>query len=218
MVRQQCLRAGAQAYYSIYNGLDPKTHFPVPADPSLSCDVAFLGNRLPDREARVDELFLDAARLASDKQFLLGGEGWGDKELPPNVRWLGHVPTSEHNRINCSAGMVININRSSMAHTGFSPPTRVFEVAGAGACLLCDDWPGIEDCFEPGEEILVIKTAKDVVDALDRYGKAERSRIGAAFRRRALRDHTYAQRAAQAEKAFLVCSARRGELREGAVA
>jgi spore maturation protein CgeB len=218
VVREQCFRYGAQDYYSIYNGLDPETHFPVPPDPSLSCDVAFLGNRLPDREARVDELFLGAAKLAPDKRFLLGGEGWGNKDLPPNVRWIGHVPTAEHNRINCSAGMVMNINRSSMANTGFSPPTRVFEVAGAGACLLCDDWPGIEDCFEPGEEILVIKTADDVVEALARYGKAERQGIGAAFRQRALRNHTYAQRAAQAEEAFLMCSSRHLGLPSGAVA
>ena len=101
--------AGARAYYSIYNGLDPETHHPVPADPTLACDVAFLGNRLPDREARVEELFLRAAELAPDKQFLLGGEGWGDKSMPPNVRYLGHVSTDAHNRFNCSAGMVLNV-------------------------------------------------------------------------------------------------------------
>jgi spore maturation protein CgeB len=217
-VQEQCIRFGARAYYSIYNGLDPETHHPVDPDPSLSCDVAFLGNRLPDREARVDELFLRAARLAPGKQFLLGGEGWGDKQLPANVRWIGHVPTAEHNRINCSAGMVMNINRSSMANTGFSPPTRVFEVAGAGACLLCDDWPGIDDCFEPNEQILVIRKAEDVVDALLRHDNAARRRIGSAFRQRALRDHTYAQRAAQAERAFLSCSARSMEKPGEAVA
>jgi spore maturation protein CgeB len=206
-VREQCLRFGARAYYSIYNGLDPETHYPVCPDPSLSCDIAFLGNRLPDREARVDELFFRAASLAPGKRFLLGGEGWADKAMPPNVRWIGHVPTAEHSRVNCSASMVMNINRSSMANSGFSPPTRVFEVAGAGACLLCDDWPGIADCFEPDEQILVIQSAEDVVEALMRYGDAARRRIGGAFRLRALRDHTYAQRAAQAEQAFLVCSA-----------
>jgi spore maturation protein CgeB len=204
-VRDQCLRFGARAYYSIYNGLDPETHFPVAADPALRCDVAFLGNRLPDREARVGELFLRAATLAPEYQFVLGGEGWGDKHLPGNVRWIGHVPTAEHNRVNCSAGMVMNINRASMANTGFSPPTRVFEVAGAGTCLLCDDWPGIDDCFEPEKEILVVRTAEDVVAALQRHNDAARRSIGAAFRARGLRDHTYAQRAAQAEQAFLTC-------------
>ena len=201
---------GARAYFSMYNGLDPETHFPVPADPSLACDVAFLGNRLPDREARVEELFLRAAELAPEMRFLLGGEGWGDKPLPANVSWVGHVPTAEHNRVNCSAGMVMNINRASMAASGFSPPTRVFEVAGAGTCLLCDDWPGIDDCFEPGSEILVVQKAEDVVEALRTHDGPARRRIGDAFRARALRNHTYAQRAAQAQAAFEHCLAARG--------
>jgi len=203
--QEQYLALGARAYFSMYNGLDPETHYPVPPDASLACDVAFLGNRLPDREARVEELFLHAAELAPNQSFLLGGEGWGDKSMPPNVRWIGHVPTAEHNRVNCSAGMVMNINRASMAKSGFSPPTRVFEVAGAGTCLLCDDWPGIDDCFEPGKEILVIRNAQDVVDALAAYDSAARREIGAAFHARALRDHSYAQRAAQAEQAFEHC-------------
>ncbi len=209
--REQYLAFGARSYASIYNGLDPQTHHPVPADPSLACDVAFLGNRLPDREARVEELFLHAAALAPRKRFLLGGEGWGDKPMPSNVRYIGHVPTSEHNRVNCSAGMVMNINRASMAQSGFSPPTRIFEVAGAGTCLLCDDWPGIEDCFAPGAEILVVRTAQDVVDALATYDDPARRNIGEAFHARALRDHTYAQRALQAEQAFENCLRYRAE-------
>jgi spore maturation protein CgeB len=208
--RDGYLQVGARAYHSIYNGLDPETHHPVPRDPTFACDVAFLGNRLPDREARVEELFLRAAALAPEKKFLLGGEGWGDKPMPPNVRYIGHVSTADHNRLNCSAGMVMNINRSSMADFGYSPPTRVFEVSGAGTCMLCDDWPGIDDCFEPGAEILVIRTAEDVVDALRRYDELSRRNIGLAFRARGLRDHTYAQRALQAERAFLGCLARRG--------
>ena len=207
--RSGYLAAGARAYSSIYNGLDPETHFPVEPDPSLACDVAFLGNRLPDREARVEALFLRAAELAPDKQFLLGGEGWGDKRMPANVRYIGHVATEDHNRFNCSAGMVMNINRASMADFGFSPPTRVFEVSGAGSCMLCDDWPGLNDCFEPGKEILVIRSAEDVVDALRRYDNAARRRIGEAFRERGLRDHTYAQRALQAEQAIIECMDRR---------
>ena len=197
--------AGARAYYSIYNGLDPETHYPVAPDASLACDVAFLGNRLPDREARVEELFLKAAMLAPECQFLLGGEGWADKAMPANVRWIGHVSTADHNRLNCSAGMVMNINRSSMADFGFSPATRVFEVSGAGACMLCDDWPGIDDCFEPGKEILVIHSAQDVVEALRRHDGIARSSIGDAFRRRGLCDHTYLQRALQSEIAILKC-------------
>jgi spore maturation protein CgeB len=203
------LAFGARAYHNIYNALDPETHHPVEPDPCLQCDVLFLGNRLPDRETRVEELFLHAAELAPQSSFLLGGEGWADKPLPANIRWIGHVPTGDHNRANCSAGMVMNINRSSMALSGYSPPTRVFEVAGAGACMLCDDWPGIDDCFEPGREILVVRTAQDVVDALRQHDATARRKIGTAFRARALRDHTYQQRAELAESVFLDALARR---------
>jgi spore maturation protein CgeB len=208
-IRDEYLRFGARSYTSIYNGLDPETHHPVPPDPVLACDVAFIGNRLPDREARVEKLFLRAAELAPQRQFILGGEGWGDKPLPANVRWIGHVPTGDHNGVNCSATMVMNINRASMADFGFSPPTRVFEVAGAGTCLLCDDWPGIEECFQPPQEILIIRSAEDVILALNDYDTEARKHIGQAFRRRALRDHTYAQRAQQAEAAFSECLSRR---------
>jgi spore maturation protein CgeB len=129
--------------------------------------------------------------------------------MPSNVRYIGHVPTADHNRVNCSAGMVMNINRNSMADFGYSPPTRVFEVAGAGSCLLCDDWPGIADCFEPGREILVIRTAEEVAAALATHDSHARRALGDALHARALRDHTYAQRAAQADFAFRECLARR---------
>ena len=210
-IRSAYLELGARAYYSIYNGLDVETHFPVKPEPELKCDIAFIGNRLPDREQRVEELFLKAAELAPDKQFLLGGEGWGDKRLPSNVRWIGHVPTHRHNALNCSAGMVMNINRSSMAAYGYAPPTRVFEVAGAGACMLCDEWPGIDEFFQPGEEILVIGSAEEVVAEFALHSEESRRKIGRAFHARALRDHTYAQRAKEAEAAFRECLERRGK-------
>jgi len=104
---------------------------------------------------------------------------------------------------------VMNINRSSMAAYGFAPPTRVFEVAGAGACMLCDEWPGIEEFFEPGKEILVIDSAEEVVAALALHDEPKRKEIGQAFHARALRDHTYAQRAKDAEQAFRECLQRK---------
>lgn len=196
---------GARRYYSIYNGLDSETHHPVPPSEMFRCDVAFVGNRLPDREERVEALFLRAAELAPDRSFLLGGEGWQGKSMPNNVRCIGHVPTALHNLVNCSAGMVMNINRTSMAESGYAPPTRVFEVAGAAACLLCDRWPGIEKFFEPGTEILLISSAEDVAEVLRRLDDPHRKRIGKALRERALRDHSYAQRAEQIETALLAC-------------
>jgi spore maturation protein CgeB len=155
----------------------------------------FVGNRLPDRERRVEEFFFRAARLAPECRFALGGEGWADKPMPANVRRLGHVGTQDHNRLNCSARMVLNINRDSMAGVGFSPPTRIFEAAGAAACVITDRWAGIENFFAPGREILVVAGAEEIVGYLRNVPVRDAAQIGAAMRQRALRDHTYERRA-----------------------
>jgi spore maturation protein CgeB len=188
---------GAQDCIPIYNGFDPATHHPVARDAPIECDLVLVANRLPDRERRVEEFFNGAAELAPDLHFILGGEGWEGKRLPQNIRWIGHVGTADHNRVNCSARMVLNLNRDSMASVGFSPPTRVFEAAGAGACLITDKWAGIETFFEPGKEILLASSATDIVTLLRNTSPESAKQIGAAMRRRALREHTYTQRAAQ---------------------
>jgi spore maturation protein CgeB len=199
-VVERYLELGAKNCIPIYNGLDPETHHPVPASQELSCDLAFVGHRLPDREKRVEQYFLAAAENAPDLRFILGGEGWGSRKLPENVRWIGHVGTGDHNSVNCSARMVLNINRESMAEVGFSPPTRVFEAAGSGACLITDSWPGIAQFFVPGREILVAESAEEVVGYLRETNAEQAKQIGMAMRDRALRDHTYQARAGEVDR------------------
>jgi len=205
------LRLGAKQCVPIYNAHDPETHFPVAPEKRFRCDLAFIGNRLPDRERRVDDFFFTAAELAPEMSFLLGGEGWGSKAMPRNVRWIGHVGTCDHNVINSSARMVLNINRDSMAGVGFSPPTRVFEAAGSGACLITDDWPGIGHFFEVGKEILVATSAEDVVNALRTIDPGTSLKIGQAMRSRALREHTYSLRAQEVDR---ILAGARAELAE----
>jgi spore maturation protein CgeB len=191
---------GAKACTPIYNALDPETHFPVAAESRFEGTLGFLGNRLPDREARVNEFFFHAARQLPAHGFLLGGNGW-DQNVPAlkNVCYLGHVYTSEHNAFNCSPRAVLNINRASMAEYGFSPPTRIFEAAGAGACLITDAWEGIEQFLEPGTEVLVAQHGEAVAEHLRGLSAERAAEIGWAARRRILAEHTYAQRARQWE-------------------
>ena len=189
-------RFGARQCTPIYNALDASTHYPVPPDPRFVGDLAFLGNRLPDREARVREFFLNPARRLGDRRFILGGNGWGENAtLTPNVTLIGHVYTRDHNAFNCSPRAVININRESMADIGYSPPTRVFEAAGAAACLICDVWAGIEEFLEPGAEVLCASSGDDVVELLTELSTEAARRIGEAARRRILAQHTYEHRA-----------------------
>jgi spore maturation protein CgeB len=193
---------GAAECVPVYNALDPDTHHPVPPDPRFACDLAFLGNRLPDREARVEEFFLRPASLLPDRPFLIGGNGWQDKHMPGNVRHRGHVYTAEHNAFNCTPAAVLNVARDSMAHIGFSPATRVFEAAGAAACLITDAWEGIEQFLIPDEEVLVARDGQDVADHLAALTPERARDIGQAALRRVLAEHTYALRGRQVDALF----------------
>lgn len=186
---------GARQCVPIYNALDPATHHPVQPDNRFAADLGFLGNRLPDREARVEEFFLDAAAILPGKHFLLGGSGWHDKPMPANIAYVGHVYTQNHNAFNSTPTALLNISRDSMARYGFSPATRVFEAAGAAACVITDNFVGIDEFFEPEKEILVARSGAEVATSVASLTKAKARVIGQAALRCALTDHTYAHRA-----------------------
>lgn len=192
--------AGAKVCVPIYNALDPSTHFPVVPDLRFQGALGFLGNRLPDREARVEQFFFTAAGQLRESTFVLGGNGWADKAVPDNVRYVGHVYTRDHNAFNGTPGAVLNISRDSMARYGFSPATRVFEAAGAGACLITDEWEGIGMFLEPDREVLVARDGEQVADHVRGLDSVRAARIGSAARRRILAEHTYSLRAAQLDK------------------
>jgi spore maturation protein CgeB len=191
---------GAQHVEIVYNALDPDIHHRVPPDSRFAADLALLANRLPDREARIEDFFLKVAASAPQRRFLLGGNGWVGKLAPWNVVCAGHVYTKDHNSFNSTPGAVLNVNRESMARFGFSPPTRVFEAAGAAACLISDDWLGIDTFLEPGREILVARSGDEVLAHLDALTPERARAIGCAAHLRVMSEHTYAHRAAQLER------------------
>jgi spore maturation protein CgeB len=194
---------GARGCVPIYNALDPSTHYPVEAETRFAADLCFVGNRLPDREARVLEFFFKPARFNPAMRFILGGNGWKDIcAEQSNVKYLGHVYTRDHNVLNASPLAVLNVCRESMARCGFSPPTRVFEAAGAGGCLITDFWQGIEHFLEPGRECLVAKDGAELSEQLRRLTPARAKMIGQAALRRVLAEHTYSKRAARVEQAL----------------
>jgi spore maturation protein CgeB len=195
-------RLGARRCVPIYNALDPATHYRVAPDPRFAVALGFLGNRLPDRERRVDEFLFEAALRLPDHRFLLGGAGWHDRPMPDNVAYLGHVFTHDHNAFNATPLAVLNISRDAMAAYGFSPATRVFEAAGAGACVITDAWVGIEQFLEPGREVLVARDGDEVARHVATLEPCRAQAIGARAQARLLREHTYAHRACDVEAAL----------------
>jgi spore maturation protein CgeB len=191
---------GARDCVPIYNALDTHTHHPAPPEERFKCDLALLANRLPDREARIEKFFFEAAEKLPELRFMLGGSGWSDKPMPANVNYVGHVYTRDHNAFNCSARAVLNVNRDSMASYGFSPPTRIFEAAGAAACLITDAWEGIETFLAPDREVLVAHDADDVVRHLRALDDKRAREIGKAALQRVRAEHTYDHRALQLQE------------------
>jgi spore maturation protein CgeB len=94
---------------------------------------------------------------------------------------------------------VLNVARDSMARVGFSPATRVFEAAGAAACLITDAWEGIEQFLEPDREVLVARDGQDVAEHLAELTPDRARAIGEAALARVLREHTYELRGAEVD-------------------
>src|SRR5690606_21296223 len=146
--------------------------------------------------------FLDVATAHPRYRFLLGGNGWHSSDTSANVGLLGHVPPYRHNALNCSARLVLNVSREDMARLGYSPATRVFEAAGAGACLISDAWEGIDRFLAPGSEVLLARDGDEVAEHLARVDREQAQEIGARARRRVLAEHTYRDRAEAVEQAL----------------
>jgi spore maturation protein CgeB len=194
------LALGARECEVVYNAFDPATHHPSAPRSEWEVDCSLLANRLPDREARIDEFFFRAAHLLPDRRFLLGGNGWEAKAMPSNVGRVGHVGPDWHNAFNSSPRCVLNVTRDSMVTNGWSPATRVFEAAGAGACLITDRWDGISDFLDPGEEVLVASDGAQVAELVSGLTPEGAARIGRRARERVLAQHTYQRRAAQVDQ------------------
>ena len=193
---------GATFCLPVPGAISPELHRPAPRDLRRACALTFLGDRRPDRAARVEEFFFSVARRRPQWRFLLGGNGWEAIDVPANVDKLGHVPLADHNALYASALGVLNVHRASAARYGHAPETRLFEAAGAGSCIITDAMVGLELFFEPGHEILIARDGADVTAFLDELSVSRGAEIGQAARRRALAEHTYRHRASMVTAAL----------------
>jgi spore maturation protein CgeB len=190
-------RYGARAARALYCSFDPKLYCPLRV--KRRWDLGYLGTYSADRQPTLERLLIQAARRRPDMRFVVAGPQYPDtRSWPTNVEHIPHLPPAEHPRFYSSIGWALNVTRADMIAAGFSPSVRLFEAAACGAPVISDAWAGLETIFQPQREILVAINASDVFKALD-MPEQQRSRIGAAARRRALAEHTADHRAAQVE-------------------
>jgi len=192
-------RLGARRTAALYGSVDPRAHCPAPARESYRCDLSYVGTYAADRQQALDILFLQAARRAPDKRFVLAGAQYpADFPWAENIFFVQHVPPADHGALYGSSRLTLNVTRSAMARMGYCPSGRLFEAAACAAPILSDWWEGFEQFFEPGREVLVARDTDEVLDALARPERELRA-LAQRARARALEEHSAARRAVELE-------------------
>lgn len=187
-------RLGARRVAALYGSADPALHRPVAGNERYRADLSYLGTYASDRQAHLQELFINPARECPEKRFVIGGAQY-PSEFPwtSNIWFVRHVPPSEHPPFYCSSHLTLSVTRAAMADMGYCPSGRLFEAAACGVPVISDYWEGLEDFFVPGREILVASSTNDVKQALA-LDAAELRAIGKAARERVLAEHTSERR------------------------
>jgi spore maturation protein CgeB len=188
---------GARRVAPLYGSVDPDIHYPVVPVERYHADLSYLGTYAEDRQQALIALFVEPARRLPARRFLIGGAKY-PAEFPwtDNIYFVRHLAPAEHAAFYSSSRLTLNVTRAPMAEMGYCPSGRLFEAAACGAPILTDAWPGLDEFFTPGSEILVARTSEESMDAVAR-GDAELVRLGRAARDRALSDHTAARRAGE---------------------
>jgi spore maturation protein CgeB len=188
---------GARCALPLYGCVDPDYYVRVAREGRFACDLSFMGTYAPDRADCVRDLFLAASGRLPDQTFLLAGSMYPTEwAWPAGVKRVDHVAPSDHPALYSSSRATLNLTRSEMAQSGYCPSGRFFEASACGTPLLTDEWDGLESFFDSGQELLVVRSADDVVRALQ-LPSADLLRVAARARERTLDEHTGHHRARQ---------------------
>ncbi|HET8549815.1 MAG TPA: glycosyltransferase, partial [Bryobacteraceae bacterium] len=167
-------------------------------------DMGYLGTYSEDRQAALDQLMLEPARRLADSRFVVAGPLYpADIEWPNNLERIEHIPPGDHRRFYNSQRFTLNVTRADMVRAGYSPSVRLFEAGACGTPIVSDYWPGLDELFCPGREILICRSPDEALHVLRNVSEDERVSIGERLRARVLREHTYADRAERVEQSAL---------------
>jgi spore maturation protein CgeB len=190
---------GARRAYAFYCLVDPDAYGPVATEPRW--DLGYLGTYSDDRQPHVDELLVQPARAQPGARFVVAGPQYPEElKWPGNVERLEHVPPNEHAAFYAAQRWTLNVTRADMRAAGWSPSVRLFEAAACGVPVISDRWPGLDELFRDGEEIVIADSPADVLRALREISDDERRAIGERARAKALAEHTAARRVDQLEE------------------
>ncbi|MDQ3849641.1 MAG: glycosyltransferase [Actinomycetota bacterium] len=190
---------GAPRAVAFHCLVDPAGHRPDPAA-ELRWDAGYLGTYSDDRQAALVALLVEPARRDPALRAVVAGPQYPpDLRWPPNVERIEHLPPARHRGFYTAQRVTVSVTRAAMRRAGWSPSVRLFEAAACATPILTDPWPGLQEFFVPGEEILIASTAEQAAGAMALPDERLRA-IGDGARARVLAQHTAAHRAVELEE------------------
>jgi spore maturation protein CgeB len=171
----------------LHEAMNPLWHKPVASQANDTIAVA--GNSYAFRQAICLRLMENGINVA-----LYGGHPpvWSDP-IYRKAHTGKYIVREEKSRVFGEA--LACLNTFQLAE-GNSLNCRAFEIAGAGGLQLIEYRPAIEQCFEPGKELLAFSTFEELMGHIERARKEPKAMqtIREAGARRALAEHTYEHR------------------------
>ncbi|RJR34389.1 MAG: glycosyltransferase [Desulfobacteraceae bacterium] len=190
---------GAKSALPLYCSVDPALYYPEQKE--FSYDLGYLGTYSNDRQDSLNILLLSPARRWSEGRFVVAGPQYPPEiSWPSNVRRIDHIAPPDHRSFYNSLRFTLNVTRSSMVRTGYSPSVRIFEAAACGTPIITDPWDGLDLFLVPGEEILPVRSADEVLNILKTMPRERITEISDRAREKVLSAHTARHRALELEQ------------------
>jgi spore maturation protein CgeB len=191
-------RWGSPRARALFCSFDRESYFPEPVEPRW--DLGYMGTYSADRQPPLERLLVEPARGWRAGRFVVAGPQFpAEISWPPNVERIEHLPPAEHREFYNAQRFTVNVTRADMVAAGWAPSVRLFEAAACGTPIVSDRWPGIDELFEPGREILLPETSGEVLDLVRHMPERERREIGERARQKVLARHTATHRADELE-------------------
>ncbi len=192
-------RLGARAAAWVPLAADPHLHARASLrdgdDAEYGCDVSFIGNWRPEREATLAALCAQGRWSVK----IWGGATWRDEARDPAVRkaWQGRlVLGAEFSRASLASKVCLNI----IDELNYPAANmRLFEIPSTGALELSSACPELSDELCEGEHAFYYDSHDELWTALESLLADDelRRRVAAAGREKVLAAHTYQHRARQ---------------------
>ncbi|ACM21590.1 glycosyltransferase, putative [Geotalea daltonii FRC-32] len=202
---------GAREAVPLYCSVDPEVHYPM--QQPARWDLGYLGTYSTDRQSPLERMLCETANLWKEGRFVVAGAQYpAGIAWPDNMKHIEHLPPEQHRDFYSAQRFTLNITRKYMIQAGYSPSVRLFEAAACAVPVISDQWPGIEEFFIPGEEILLASTAEEVLGYLRELSDEDRQAMGQRARKRVLRSHTAGRRATELLNYIAGCEQFRSKL------